>query len=230
MSHREFGHRVGVFRLLQALERIDVRPAVVIDVLTAERYPRLVDHLVAADPELVAGGLSASRPITGAMSEAEERDYIDETMSRLAAACGVRPRGWLGPEHSESARTPRLLAEAGLGYVADWGNDERPYPMTGEAEGLWAYPLSWELSDLNMMFLRQLTPSAYSSALLEASHVMAAGGPGHGRALGIHLHPWLTGQAFRAAALARALARIRRSPRVWFAPPGDVVDHCRRAG
>ena len=45
MSHREFGHRVGVFRLLRALEALAITPAVSVDVLTVEHYARLLDHV-----------------------------------------------------------------------------------------------------------------------------------------------------------------------------------------
>src|SRR5882757_2707791 len=72
MSHREFGHRVGVFRLLRILHSLGIAPAAVIDVLTAEHYRPLLEHLLPAVTEVLAGGLSASRPISAAMSEDEE--------------------------------------------------------------------------------------------------------------------------------------------------------------
>ena len=39
----------------------------------------------------------------------------------------TRPRGWIGLDYGESTVTPHLLAEAGLDYVADWGNDDQVY-------------------------------------------------------------------------------------------------------
>ena len=41
-SHREYGHRVGVFRVLDTLARYGICPTVAMDVLTAENYPFLV--------------------------------------------------------------------------------------------------------------------------------------------------------------------------------------------
>ncbi|NMH96831.1 hypothetical protein [Pseudonocardia acidicola] len=228
MSHREFGHRVGVFRLLDVLQGLDVTPAAVVDVLTAEGYRPLTRHLLPAVGEVLAGGLSASRPLTSAMREDEERHYIASTLDRLDAALGVRPTGWLGPEHSESARTPALLAEAGVGYVADWGNDEQPYPVPGAGGNLWSFPLSWELSDLSTMFVRQSAPQVWARSVIEAVDRMHTEGATTGCVLALHLHPWVSGQAFRADAVEAVLRHVRGLDSVWITTPGAVVEHCRK--
>ena len=224
MGHREFGHRVGVFRLLEIMRRLGITPAAVVDVLTVEQYAPLIDHLRSDVSEFIAGGLSASRPITSLMSEDEERDYIASTRRRLEVVLGGPPAGWMGPEHSESARTPGLLAEAGFGYVADWGNDEQPYQMTG----LWSFPLSWELSDLRAMHERGVSAEAYARSVEEAVGVLRE--DGQGRMLGLHLHPWVSGRAFRADGIEQALGRLRQDRAIWWASPGEIVEWCRTEG
>src|SRR5262249_33633405 len=42
LAHREYGHRVGVFRVLDALARAGVPATVALDAMAAERYPSLV--------------------------------------------------------------------------------------------------------------------------------------------------------------------------------------------
>ncbi len=224
MSHREFGHRVGIFRLLDLLDSAGVAPAAVVDVLTAEHYPGLLDRLLPATSEVLAGGLSASRPITSRMGEAEELDYIARSVDGLARAVGERARGWLGPEHSESERTPALLAASGLDYVTDWDNDDLPYPMPGA--GLWSFPLSWELSDLSCTFHRSMSPWTWADAAVAAFDTLHAEG---GRMLALHLQPWLSGQAFRAGSVEQVLAHLCAADGVWFASPSEIVDACRTA-
>jgi allantoinase len=226
MGHREFGHRVGVFRLLEITRSLEIAPAAVIDVLTVEEYSPLLVHLQSQVSEFIAGGLSASRSITSLMSEDEERHYIATTLERLSGRLGQVPTGWMGPEHSESARTPGLLAEVGLEYVADWGNDEQPYPM----DGLWSFPLSWELSDLRAMHERGVSPEEFGRSVEEAFEVLRGEGARSGRVLALHLHPWVSGRAFRAEAVERALGRLRESADIWWAPPGQVVEWCRTEG
>jgi hypothetical protein len=227
MSHREFGHRVGVFRLLEILTELDIVPAAAVDVLTAEHYPALMEHLAPAAGELLCAGLSASRPLTSRMTEDEERHYIDLSLRRIEAATGEAPAGWLSPEHSESSRTVGLLGEAGLRYVADWADDEQPYPMTGARGDLWSFPLSWELSDVAAMFLRQCDPWVWARSVREAFDRLCADGEDSGRVLALHLHPWLSGQAFRAGAVIDVLTHIRDSGRAWVACPREIVGWCR---
>lgn len=225
MSHREFGHRVGVFRLLDILRSTGITPAAVIDVLTVEEYAPLVDHLRRDVSEFIAGGLSASRPITGRMAEAEELHYIQTTLQRLGAGLGVTPTGWVGAERGESARTPGLLARSGVGYVADWGNDEQPYATA--SDGLWSFPLSWELSDVSAIYERGVSADDYGRSIVEAFEVLRSEGDGSGRVLALHLHPWVSGQAFRADALEQAFAHLRTRSDVWWASPGEIVRWCR---
>lgn len=228
LSHREFGHRVGVFRLLELVHRLGVPSTAAVDVMTVEQYGALLPHLHRVVGEFVAHGLSASRPITSQMSEAEERHYIATALERLDRGLGTRPRGWLGPEHSESARTPALLAAAGVEYVLDWGNDEQPYPMPG-AGPLWALPLSWELCDLNAAHVRLVLPHVYAQSIIDAFDVMRHESAEAPRLLAIHLHPWISGQAFRIDALERALTHIVGSGAAWLATPGQVVEWARHA-
>jgi hypothetical protein len=229
MSHREFGHRVGIFRLLRMMRDLDIPVAGAIDVLTVEHYGRLIAHLTPSIREFLAGGLSASRPISSAMSEDEERHYIGDSLRRLRARLPADVTGWLGAGRGESARTPALLAEARLGYVADWCNDDQPYAMTG-AGSLWSFPLSWELSDLDAEFERMVPPWTYAQSIADAADVLIEQGAAGGRVLGLHLHPWLSGQAFRASALEDVLRRLRDDDRVWWATPREVVDWFARTG
>ena len=44
ISHREYGHRVGIFRVLDVLEKHGIKATVAMDSMTAEHYPFLVRH------------------------------------------------------------------------------------------------------------------------------------------------------------------------------------------
>jgi allantoinase len=224
ISHREYGHRTGVFRLVRLLKEFGITPAVAIDVATAEHYRPLVDALLPEVGEVIAHGLSATRPITSRMTEDEERHYVQSTLDRLEAALGQRPAGWLGAQTSESDRTPQILTEAGVGYTLDWAHDEVPTAMAGTgSEPLWTFPLSHELSDLNA-WSRNLSPADYGGSLIDALSTLR-GVPG--TTFGLHLHPWISGQPFRTRALRRALEAWGSLDDVWIAAPGAIVDHYR---
>ena len=161
LSHREYGHRVGVFRLLDLLEKHGIKATIAMDAMTAENYPYLVRHCLDRGCEFVGHGISVSRMITANMSEEEEREYIRTSLSALTQATGTVPQGWFGPEYGESHRTPQLLAESGLRYVCDWANDEQPYPMTTGAGPFFSLPVLYELDDVVALADRKVTVAAY---------------------------------------------------------------------
>jgi peptidoglycan/xylan/chitin deacetylase (PgdA/CDA1 family) len=224
LSHREYGHRVGIYRLLDVLDRHGIKATVAMDALTAQGYPYLVRHLLGRGCEIVGHGMSASRAITSHMSEQEEREYIGSSIDALRSATGASPAGWLGPEYGESARTPQLLAEAGIRYVCDWTNDEQPYPMKVPHGELFALPIMLELDDVNALWDRHVPIDRYARMLTEGLDTIYRDSAETGRAMVLNLHPWLIGQPFRAVYLDQALGDMMRRQGVWAATGSEIVD------
>jgi peptidoglycan/xylan/chitin deacetylase (PgdA/CDA1 family) len=229
LTHREYGHRVGIFRVLETLRRHDIPVTVACDLLSARHYPWLVRHCLQAGCEFIAHGQAATRMITSRMTEDEERQYIAECIDGLEAAIGVRPRGWFGIEYGESDRTPALLAELGIRYVLDWVNDEQPYRMTTPTGDLHALPMMLELDDVHALWDRKVPLARYERLLSDSCEVMAQDGGVSGRSLLLHLHPWLIGQPYRIGYLDRALEAMVKLPGVWCAHAGDIVEAYRQA-
>ncbi len=224
ISHREYGHRVGIYRVLDVLERHSIRPTVAMDALTASNYPYLVRHCLDRGCEIIGHGISVSRMITSNMSEQQERDYIRESLDAVTQATGTAPVGWMGPEYGESERTPRLLGEAGIRYLCDWANDEQPYPLTVPVGELFALPVMLELDDVMAMAHRKVTIDRYATMLRESFDEMYDNGTENGRALVLSLHPWLIGQPFRISTLDEALGHMMGRQGVWAASGAEVVD------
>ena len=223
-SHREYGHRVGVFRILEVLQRHGITPTVAMDALTARNYPFLVKHCLDLGAEIIGHGLSVSRMITSQMDEAEERGYIAESLEALTEAAGRRPAGWLSPEYGESRRTPSLLAEAGVRYICDWVNDEQPYRMHAPEGELYALPVTFPLDDVEAMWDRRIEVGRWARMMTESYDRLRQEGERNGRLLVLNLHPWLTGQAFRIGRLDAALAHMKASGGVWAATGSEIVD------
>jgi hypothetical protein len=222
VSTREYGHRVGIFRILDALDRHGIAPTVAIDALSAERYPFLLDWLTERGVEWIAHGISVTRPLGSFLEEEEEVGYVAETLDRLQEA-GVRSRGWLGPEYGESERTPVVLAEAGLDYVCDWCCDEQPVAMTVPQGSITAFPLSADLDDQTSLLNRMLDPAAYEDHLLAAVDQLAKDGAESARVLAFCIRPWLLGQPFRIGIFERFLAHASTTRDVCFLQPSEVL-------
>ncbi|MBL8381740.1 MAG: polysaccharide deacetylase family protein [Burkholderiales bacterium] len=224
-GQREYGNRVGVFRVLDALDRHGIRATVALGSAAAARCPQVVRECRARGYEFIGHGSHANRMLTGRMDEDQERAFIGAALDAVQDAAGLRPRGWHGQDFGESARTPRLLAEAGLDYVADWPNDDAPYPMR-HGRPLISLPLQPEWDDVQAMWLRRLPMERYAQLVASACTTLRGEG---GRVFCLSLHPWMIGQAHRIGQLRLALEHICGLPDVWQATAGEIVDAYRDA-
>ena len=230
VSHREYGHRIGIYRVLDALEESGVPATVAIDAATAASYPFLVRHLLERKCEIIAHGLAVSRMITSRMSEEEERRYIRDSIEAVRTATGQNPQGWFGPEYGESTRTPKLLAEAGIRYVCDWANDEQPYRMTTGKGELFALPVMVELDDIFALRDRRFPVDGYAAQIKEGFDRVYRDAAATGRLFVLSLHPWLIGQPFRIGFLEDALRDIVRQQGIWKATGSEIIEWYRDKG
>jgi peptidoglycan/xylan/chitin deacetylase (PgdA/CDA1 family) len=227
LAQREYGHRVGIFRILDILGRLNIPASVAIDAMAAERYPFIVDYCRDRNAEFIAHGISVSRTISSQMSETAERVYIADALTRIRASTGASIRGWLGPHQSESESTPLLLDEAGIDYVMDWPNDEQPYYMN-TPRGLISLPTAYELDDAVQMVQRRFSAATYGRAIIDAFEYMAADGETSARSMILVARPSVVGHHLRIAALESALTTIAASGRAWAATAGEIVESFRR--
>jgi len=220
----EYGNRVGIVRVLDLLDRHNLPVTVAANAGACRRYPALLRRFRERGDEIAAHGMFATRMLSSRMSEAEEPAAIAESLDLLEHATGTRPRGWIGQDYGESTRTPRLLAEAGLRYVADWGNDDQPYWLTTDPP-LLSIPNQAEWDDLQMIWHRQVRPIVWRDTVLEAFGQLHADGASSGTVFGLHIHPWLLGAPHRIAMLEHVLARIAAADAVWRTTAGALADH-----
>lgn len=130
----------------------------------------------------------------------------------------------LGPEYGESARTPGLLAQAGISYVCDWTNDEQPFPLKTTEGDLLALPVMLPLDDVSALWDRRVTIAKYVEMIKESFDTIYEEGESNGRLMVLNLRPWLSGQPFRVRYLAGALEYIMGHPDVWAATGSEIID------
>lgn len=227
-TYRLYGERIGVFRILEVLARHGVRATVAAGAEICRRHPEIILDCAERGHEIAAHGTHAMRMITSRMTEAEESAFIAESVDAVERACGQRPRGWFGQDSGESRRTPRLIAEAGLDYLADWPNDEQPYWMT-LPRPLVSLPLQTELDDLQLLWLRQQPTWRYPGFVEAAAQRLAADGVTQGRTLGLGVRTWLFGRPHRIGYLDEALGRLVSRADIWQATASEIVSAFRAA-
>jgi peptidoglycan/xylan/chitin deacetylase (PgdA/CDA1 family) len=222
-TQREYGNRVGIFRILKLLDAFDMKVTVAANAAALTRYPELIEALTQRGYEFAAHGETQTRMLSSAMSAAEERHIIERTTQTFTDVLGARPQGWLGPDSGESPRTPQMLSDAGYRYLLDWPNDDQPYPMT-TTPPLVSIPNQMEWDDVTALWLRKVPNDRYPALVGEAAEALAAEG---GRSFVLSLHPWVIGQPHRIRYLRTALERVTAIDGLWKATAGEVAAHVR---
>jgi peptidoglycan/xylan/chitin deacetylase (PgdA/CDA1 family) len=218
---REYGNRVGVFRILDLLDRLKLPVTVAANGGACLRYPQLLRAFLDRGYEIAAHGGHASRMISSLMSEADERALIADAIDTVERAAGRRPIGWIGQDYGESTRTPGLVAEAGLQYLMDWPNDDQPYWMT-VGDGLVSIPIQVEWEDTHALYNRKILPGRYPDLVNEAMDVLWDEGAQSGRYFGLHIHPWMMGKPHCFLHLQTALERLAARDGVAWSTAGEI--------
>ncbi|MHA7819833.1 MAG: polysaccharide deacetylase family protein [Erythrobacter sp.] len=222
-TSRDYGNRVGVWRMLEAFEKAGVKASFATNAAIAERYPELIEAVRAGGHEIIAHSTDMNGTIDSTLGEEAERTLIGDAMTRLEKACGERPRGWLSIARQQSFATLDILKGEGLTYCCDWVNDELPYRFTN---GLINCPLNHELSDRQIVTIQQKSADSWAESMRDAFDWLAneARSAGAGRMLPIHLTPYIMGLPYRVGSLESLLADLAGREEAWLARGCDIVE------
>lgn len=221
---RDYGTRVGVWRMIELLDELELRASVLLNSEVCEQYPQIVAAGVERDWVWLGHGLTNSSLWTG-MDENEERAQLQRIVETLATATGSAPRGWLGPALTETDNTLSLLAELGFTYSLDWVADDQPFPLQVTGHRFISVPYSVEINDIPAFLDRGMSAAAFGQAIVDHVDLLRAESSRRpGGVLGIALHPFLINQPSRHRYLVEALTRLREYDDVWFTTSDEIAD------
>ena len=228
-SWRDYGARVGVWRLMDTMERLGIRGTVALNSDVCHEHPRIVEEAQKLSWEFMGHGKNNSSLFTG-MEEDVERNAISEVLETIREATGQMPRGWLGPALTETHNTLDLLAEAGVDYVCDWVNDEQPYPMQTRAGTIHSIPYSIEINDIPAFLGGGHSGDSFAQMIKDQFDVLYEDGAETGRVMSICVHPFLIGHPHRAKHFSRALEHIASRNDVWLTTGHEIIDWYKKSG
>jgi len=217
-SRRDYGNRVGLWRLMEVLTKHRIRGTVALNAEIGIYYPRIMQAMIDLDWELMGHGLTNSKIMSGLEIDAERKLILDTR--KVIEDWGRKMHGWLGPGLTETFNTPDVLKECGVEYVADWVNDDLPYRFNN---GLYSIPYSIELNDMPLFNNPSISIDDFKRRICDSFDVLYAEGATNGRVLGIALHPFLIGAAHRIKYLDEALQHIAGHDKVWFATGDEII-------
>jgi allantoinase len=227
-SWRDYGVRVGIWRMMEIMEKYGVRGTVALNSDVCREYPRIIEEGRKLKWEWMGHGTTNSI-LLNAQREAEERALIKECVTTITRSVGKPPRGWLSPALSETVRTLDILAEHGIEYVGNWVNDEQPYPMKVKKGLMISMPYSSEINDIPAMLAHHRSGEEFAQMIRDQFDVLYEDGRKSGRVMAICLHPFLVGVPHRSKYFDQALAHIRSRADVWVTTGGAIVEHYKKS-
>lgn len=232
---REYGNRVGVWRLLDLFDDLGFPLGVIANTAVYDHAPEILAAHRARGDEIIGHGITNSKPLA-AMNEAEERQLVQDVTARLTKEEGKPPQGWLSPYLAPSERTPDLLAEYGYDYTLDFGMmDDQPFwcettPSNKDTpEPMLCLPYPIEMNDQPAMVFRRDTPDQFFSAAIDQFDEMRRTSSTYPQVFVLSLHSFIAGQPHRLKHLRRLLEHIQTHEKdVWITKPGEVAKHYRQ--
>jgi len=228
-SMRDYGNRVGIYRLMEVMQRYKVRGTVALNSEICDEHPQIIDEAKRLGWEFMGHNQSNVRRLN-TLPPGTEREVVRATLDRISAAAGRKVAGWMGSALQETWNTLDYLAEYGCKYVADWVNDEQPYLMNVDGKRLCSIPYSTELNDKVAIEYHHVAPEEFDRMCRRQFDVLHREGERSGRVMAIAIHPYLMGVPHRIDAFESALKYITSRPGVWLATGEEIVDYYLKAG
>jgi allantoinase len=226
-SVRDYGNRIGIFRIMDVLDRHGIRATAALNSDLCARHPRIIEEGNRRSWEWMGHNQSNSRRLN-AIDPSQERSIIRNCLDTIQQATSRRPTGWLSSALQETWSTLDILTEEGCEYVADWVNDDQPYAMTLEnGKTLFSIPYSHVINDKPQYERDHRSADEFQTMICRQFDVLYREGADSGRVMAISVHPYLTGMPHRIGALEGALDYIGRHPNVWRATGSEIIAHYR---
>jgi len=223
-SWRDYGNRVGAFRLLDRLHQNGIPPTILLNTMLYDAAPAVTDAARAAGAEIVGHGVSNSDSLAG-LTGADERAYLTAVAERIEKEEGVRPGGWSRPWLTHTENTIDLLAASGYRYLLDLRPDDQPVWLSSSEGPFLSIPYALELNDSSTMIGRQVVASDFADMIVDEFEELLVAAKHQPTVMSIVLHTFISGTPFRLRQVGRALAHIAgHADRVWFTQPRNIHD------
>lgn len=222
-SSRDYGNRIGVYRIMEVMKRYGVRGTVALNSELTAEHPRIIEECLKLDWELMGHNESNTRRLN-AVTEEESSAIVKRTVDTIFKNTGQHVKGWLSSGLSENWNSLDDLVNNGIEYVADWVNDDQPYKMTlDDGRSIMSIPYSTELNDKPAYEKKFMDPYQFEAMICRQFDVLWHEGGEQARAMGIALHPYISGVPHRIGALEGALKYMAKHQDVWFTTGSEIA-------
>ncbi len=217
---RDYGNRVGAFRLFDRLADFGISPTVLLNTDVYDSAPDVLDAARKHGAEIVGHGLSNSDSLADVPDEAA---YLRAVADRILDAEGTAPGGWSSPWLTHTPATIDLLAASGYRYLLDLRVDDQPVWLRTDKGPLLAIPYNAEVNDSSTVIGRDITARDFADMIVDELDELLLAAQDRPLVMSVVLHSFISGAPFRLRALTRALEHLAsRADEIWFTTPDQI--------
>jgi peptidoglycan/xylan/chitin deacetylase (PgdA/CDA1 family) len=220
MEQRLFGPRTGIWRILDLLNRYEIKGTFFVPGTVATSYPDLLPAFVEGGHEIGLHGYF--HELVAQTSDAEFTEALEASLEVFKRQVGIVPKGFRSPAWE---MTPHMLAEVkrhGL-YDSSLMGFDHPYTLDGVTE----VPVQWVVDDaVYFKFVGgggDKWPPAATGPILETWIDEFEALQRFGGLFMLTVHDWISGRAHRIRMLERLLDRVRTDQSCWIATVADLA-------
>ena len=233
LSSGQYGARAGLPRILDLLDRYDIKATFFMPAVSAKLYSEDVKRIADAGHEVGIHGWI--HEFTGTLGRAEERMLMQQSLDTLEEITGRRPVGIRTGSWEYSENTLELIEELGLFYDSSLMADDIPYELlsNGKPTGIVELPVEWILDDYPYFGMNRFSSTRPYTSPSGVYEVWAAEFDMAYEERGLFLltmHPQIIGHRSRIAMLERLIQYMQTRPGVWFATHEQVARHAKANG
>lgn len=215
----EYGMRVGIWRLMDALSARKLKASTAINARVCEG----TDEPVARAMREAGWGFMGHGYAQATLHTVkDQREFIRRSFEVLKDYTGRAPQGWLGPGLHETLDSLDYLAEVGFKFVCDWPMDEQPVEMRTSSNPVVAMPYTLELSDLPMMVVHQHESRVWFDRVVAQFDRLYAEGATQPRVMSMSVHPYIMGAPHRIGYFEAAYDHMFKRKDVWFTTAEEI--------
>ena len=232
---RDYGNRVGLWRMMELMDKVGMRGTVCLNSEIIREYPRIIEEGMARDWAFIGHGINnAPANFIGnapdgegghiPLDEDKERSIISTVCNTMEEALGRKTKGWLSPFLTHTDNTPKILEENGVEYLCDFTADDHPFRFNTPKNNLIAVPYTVELNDIPAFLNLGVSSEAFGDMIVDQFDVLYEEGATNARCMPICLHTFHVGQPNKFKHLKRAFEYIAGHDDVLLTTGDDIND------
>jgi len=221
---REYGVRCGFWRLMDVLDRHDVKASVLVSGLLCELFPETVLEAKRRGHELASHQWDQAVHPAVYKSPEEEREAMLRAKAALETLTGEPVLGYMSQGPRPTPNTLELCAEAGFLWTADYSDSDVPYVI--DVNGKRLVSVGYVMPGSTDNDLARMGAAAGLEELLATFDLLYEESARQPVKLCYAFHSHVSGKPVMAHLLDRFLAHAQQRPGVWFCRGIDMARFC----